>query len=229
MIIHILPLLTDNYAYVIEQNSTAMVIDPGEAAPVLGFLKTKNLRLTHILCTHHHGDHVAGVPELKTQTGARVIGSAADHYRLPFLDILVKDGNITEGLHVIETPGHTQGHICYYSPTMKALFAGDTLFSLGCGRLLEGTADQLWGSLQKLIALPDETNLYAGHEYTASNARFCLSLDPDNEALQKRAAHIQTIKPTYPVSMATEKQTNIFLKAKSPAEFAELRALKDKF
>lgn len=227
MTIHILPLLTDNYAYVIEHVGTAIIIDPGEAAPVLQFLKTKNLRLTHILCTHHHGDHVGGVVELKKQTGASVIGAAADHHRLPFLDVLVKDGDITEGLHVIETPGHTQGHICYYSPALNALFAGDTLFSLGCGRLLEGSADQMWASLQKLMALPDETLLYAGHEYTASNARFCLSIDPDNQALQNRAAQLQT--PTYPVTLSTEKQTNIFLKAKSPAEFAGLRTLKDNF
>lgn len=231
MIIHILPLLTDNYAYVLEENGTAAIIDPGEASPVLEFLERQNLRLTHILCTHHHGDHIGGVLELKRQTQAKVYASAYDAARIAGTDEGLKEGDTVLGFQVLETPGHSRGHICFFGG--KALFCGDTLFSLGCGRLLEGTAEQMWESLQKIKALPDDTNIYCGHEYTQSNARFCLSIEPENEALKRRYEEITKLraagKPTLPVTLTTEKDTNVFLRAQTPERFAELRTLKDRF
>jgi hydroxyacylglutathione hydrolase len=237
MTTHILPLLTDNYAYVLEKQGKAAVIDPGEAAPVLAFLRQTNLRLTDILCTHHHGDHIGGVAELKGATGALVTGPDKEQARISGMDRLVKDGDRVEVLgetfEAIETPGHTRGHVCYYAPGLKALFSGDTLFSLGCGRLFEGTAAEMWASLQKLAALPGDTLVYCGHEYTLANGRFCLSHEPDNKALIARMAEIEALraagKPTLPVSLASEKASNIFLRAGSAERFAELRALKDQF
>lgn len=235
--VHIIPLLTDNYAYALEKNGDAAVIDPGEAAPVLAFLNDKGLTLTHILCTHHHGDHIGGAPELKAETGALVIGPASETARIPFMDKLVREGDMFdvcgETLHVIETPGHTRGHVCYYAPGLKALFSGDTLFSLGCGRLFEGSANEMWNSLQKLTALPDETKLYCGHEYTAANARFCAYSEPENTALQERIAEIERLRsaglPTIPSTLASEKTCNVFLRAGSAERFGVLRAQKDSF
>lgn len=228
MRISILPILTDNYTYILEQSGKAIVIDPGEAAPVIRYLDQNALTLTHILCTHHHGDHVGGVMELKTLTNATVIGPKE---QIKGIDIFVKQGDRVEGFEVIETPGHTLGHVCYYAP--GTLFSGDTLFSMGCGRLFEGTAQDMWASLQKLSALPDDTNIYCGHEYTQSNGRFCLSIEPDNADIIQRMAEVADLrsagKPTLPVTIATEKATNVFLRAESPEIFAELRRLKDSF
>lgn len=235
--IHIIPLLTDNYAYVLENDGKAAVIDPGEAAPVLTFLKDKGLTLTHIICTHHHGDHIGGAAELKAATGALVIGPASETARIPGMDRLVREGDILdildETFHAIETPGHTRGHVCYYAPGLKALFSGDTLFSLGCGRLFEGSAEEMWTSLQKLSALPDEMKIYCGHEYTASNARFCAHIEPENTALQERIAEIERLRsaglPTIPSTLASEKACNVFLRAGSAERFGELRTEKDGF
>lgn len=229
MTIHILPILTDNYAYIIEESGKAMVADPGEAAPVIRFLEQNALTLTHILCTHHHGDHVGGVMELKAKTNAAVIGPAKE--RIEGVDILVKHGDHVEGFEVIETPGHTLGHVCYYAPGI--LFSGDTLFSMGCGRLFEGTPTDMWASLQKLSNLPDDTHVYCGHEYTQSNGRFCLSIEPDNSDIVLRMAEVAELrssgKPTLPVTLGTEKSTNLFLRAGSVERFAELRRMKDLF
>ncbi|MCD8498280.1 MAG: hydroxyacylglutathione hydrolase [Alphaproteobacteria bacterium] len=235
--IHPIPILNDNYAYVIENTGQAAVIDPGEAPPVLTFLKERGLTLTHILCTHHHGDHIGGVTELKAITHASVIGPAAEQERIPGMDKLVRENDtftiLGQEFKVLETPGHTRGHICFYAPSLKAAFTGDTLFSLGCGRLFEGTAEEMWESLQKITALPDDTLIYCGHEYTESNARFCMSVEPDNQVLAARMTEIKDLraagKPTLPVTLSSEKACNVFLHANKSARFAELRALKDSF
>lgn len=237
MTIHILPVLDDNYSYVWEHEGRAAVIDPGEAAPVASFLKDRNLALTHILCTHHHGDHIGGVADLKAASGAVVIGPAAETARIPGMDKEVREADRFEisgqEFTVLETPGHTRGHIVFYAPGLRAAFTGDALFSLGCGRLFEGTAEEMWASLQKIMALPDETLIYCGHEYTLSNARFCQHVEPDNEALARRIAEVSALRaagrPSLPVTLAAEKACNAFLRAGSARRFGELRALKDRF
>lgn len=238
MKIHILPILKDNYAYVLEAaHGQAAVIDPGAAAPVVDFLERHNLKLTHILNTHHHGDHTAGNAELKNRYGAALVAPAAEAAQIGGVDIPLQGGQdwTWQGhtARILATPGHTLGGLCFYWPEEKAVFTGDTLFSLGCGRLFEGTAAQMWQSLQALIALPDDTMIYFGHEYTLSNGRFCLHIAPDNAALKDRLALAQSLRdqnlPTLPVSLGTEKQTNVFLRAGSAAAFADLRAQKDAF
>jgi hydroxyacylglutathione hydrolase len=251
--IELLPILGDNYAYLLlePETRTSAVVDPGEAAPVLAALRSRGRDLDLILCTHHHGDHVAGNLALKEATGCRIVGPEADRGRIPGLDEGVKEGDEVEvgtvRFRVLETPGHTRGHISYYSPDSKALFCGDTLFALGCGRLLEGDAPTMWASLTKLMGLPDDTRVYCGHEYTQSNARFALSVDPDNERLTARAKEVDRQRaagaPTVPSTLGAEKATNPFLRAADPylqarlglqgtpeAEvFAELRRRKDGF
>lgn len=251
--IELLPLLSDNYGYLLlePESGASAVVDPGEAAPVLAALKERGRGLDMILCTHHHGDHVGGNLELKAATGCRIYGPAADRARIPGLDVGLGEGDTVEvgrtSLRVLETPGHTSGHISYYAPQAKALFCGDTLFALGCGKLLEGDGLMMWSSLSKLMALPDDTRVYCGHEYTQSNARFALSLDPDNEALIERAADVDHQRaagaPTIPSTLAEERRTNPFLRAADPylrarlglqhateAEaFTEIRRRKDRF
>lgn len=231
--ISLIPILHDNYCYALTDSSQVAVIDPGEAAPVIQWLGHRDLDT--IILTHHHGDHVGGVVALKEKYGAKVIGPNADLHRLPFIDIAVGEGDgFILGPHeirVIATPGHTSGHVCYYLPADHALFCGDTLFSMGCGRLFEGTAAQMWESLQKLAALPDETLVYCGHEYTLANGRFALSVEPDNVDLQERISAVRILreagKPTLPVRLGLEKKTNPFLRAGNAARFASLRLAKD--
>ena len=194
-------------------------------------------RLDLILLTHHHADHVAGTDQVRARFGAKVIGAAADAHRLPKLDIAVRGGDtISFGQstgEVSETPGHTVGHIAYYFADGGVLLAGDTLFSLGCGRLLEGSAADMFASLQRFAALPDDTLVCCGHEYTAANARFALHADPANAALRARAAEIDRLraagKPTLPSRLADEKLENPFLRAPDVAAFADLRKRKDTF
>jgi hydroxyacylglutathione hydrolase len=251
--IELLPLLSDNYGYLLfePESGTSAVVDPAEAAPVLAALREHGRGLDMILCTHHHGDHVGGNRELKAATGCRIWGPEADRHRIPGLDVGVREGDTVEvgrvGLRVLETPGHTTGHISFYAPEAKALFCGDTLFALGCGKLLEGDGVMMWDSLSKLMTLPDETRVYCGHEYTESNARFALSLDPDNEALVERGADVRHQRavgaPTVPSTIGLERVTNPFLRAADPylrarlglqrsseAEvFTEIRRRKDHF
>lgn len=246
-----LPCLTDNYTYLLHDDETGQtaVVDVPEAAPVLAELSRRGWTLTDILLTHHHDDHIQGVAEVKAQTGAVVIGAAADAHRLPPLDLAVSEGmSITLGRHharIIEVPGHTVGHIAFLFEGFA--FTGDSLMSGGCGRLFEGTAGQMWASLQKLAALPDETLICSGHEYTAANLRFAASLDGENAALQGRIEKVTKARekglPTVPSKMSGERATNIFLRAgeaaikaavglaqASDAEvFADLRERKNKF
>lgn len=216
-----IPALTDNYIWLIthQEKKMAAVVDPGEAAPVLEILKQKQLTLCGILLTHHHHDHTGGVIELLTQYRVPVYGPLHD-------TILSANHRVTEGdyidlpqldyrFKVIEIPGHTKGHIALYHD--KTLFCGDTLFTAGCGRIFEGTAEQMFNSLQKLTALPDDTFIYCGHEYTAANLRFAKTVEPDNRDIQQRIIDTAILrdknKPTVPATLALEKRTNPFLRS----------------
>lgn len=248
-----IPVLTDNYIYLLHDavSGETAAIDPALAEPVLAALKQRGWQLTTILNTHHHGDHVGGNSELKRQTGCQVIGANADKHRIPAIDKTVVDRDVvklgTHSAQVMETAGHTSGHIVYYFAEDNALFCGDTLFVMGCGRLFEGSAEQLWQSLQKLKALPTETRVYCAHEYSENNARFALSVEPDNLALQQKMTVIQQRRannlPTVPSTIGEELATNPFFRADSPAlranlscventaveVFTKLRRLKDNF
>ncbi|XP_074567322.1 hydroxyacylglutathione hydrolase 2, mitochondrial-like isoform X1 [Curcuma longa] len=223
--IELVPCLQDNYAYLLHDvdTGTVGVVDPSEAVPVINALKRRNQNLTYILNTHHHFDHTGGNLELKSRYGAKVIGSAKDRNRIPGIDISLHDGETWMfGGHqvlVLETPGHTKGHVSYYFPGCGAIFTGDTLFSLSCGKLFEGDPDQMFSSLCKITSLPDETVVYCGHEYTQSNSKFALSIEPNNEALQEYAAHVAQLRskrlPTIPTTIRREKECNPFLRTSS--------------
>jgi hydroxyacylglutathione hydrolase len=233
------PILSDNYAWLLREDSSGMVaiVDPADAKPIIAALEKAGGRLDLILLTHHHSDHIAGVDEVRARFGAKVVGAAADAHRLPKLDQAVKeDDTVTFGnasARVIETPGHTRGQINYFFADGEILLSGDTLFSLGCGRLSEGTPGEMFSSLRKLAALPGGTKLCCGHEYTESNARFALSVDPDNKALRARTEQARQQRaagrPTLPSVMSDELAANPFLRAPDVATFADLRAKKDRF
>jgi hydroxyacylglutathione hydrolase len=232
-------ILSDNYAWLLLDSATGTVavVDPAEDAPIDAAVQRAGGRLELILLTHHHDDHIAAVEPLRARYGARVVGAAADSHRLPRLDMAVHDGDtVTVGNtagRVLATPGHTLGHISYYFADGGILLCGDTLFSLGCGRLLEGTAEDMFGSLAKCAALPDATLVCCGHEYTKNNARFALSVDPDNAALRARERQIDQLRaagaPTVPALLGNERRENPFLMAADVAAFARLRAAKDRF
>lgn len=224
--IELVPCLQDNYAYLLHDTDTGTVgvVDPSEAFPVINALERKNQNLTYILNTHHHYDHTGGNMELKARYGAKVIGSSKDRDRIPGIDIALHDGETWmfagHQVLVMETPGHTKGHISYYFPGCGAIFTGDTLFSLSCGKLFEGNPEQMFSSLQKIMSLPDETNIYCGHEYTQSNSKFALSIEPNNEALKEYAEHVAQLRskklPTIPTTIKKEKLCNPFLRTSSP-------------
>jgi hydroxyacylglutathione hydrolase len=224
--------LSDNYAVLVHDRASGetALIDAPEAPAIEAALGATGWRLTDILLTHHHGDHIAGVPALKARFGARVTGPAHDRDRIDGLDAMVGDGDVIRfagtPVEVIATPGHTLGHVAYHLPEARLLFSGDTLFALGCGRLFEGTPAQMWGSLLRLRALPDETQVYCGHEYTLSNARFALSVDPNNAALRARADAVEARRargePTVPSTLSVERLTNPFLRADDAAFAASL-------
>ncbi len=234
-----IPMLSDNYAWLLQDSATGKtaIVDPAESAPAIAAIDAAGGTLDYIFLTHHHGDHIDGVPALVEKYHPQVVGNAADAHRLPKLDIAVHEGDLVDfgaaKARVIDTPGHTLGHISYFIADGGILLPGDTMFSLGCGRLFEGTAEDMYRSLQKFSDLPDATLVCAGHEYTASNAKFALHVDPENEALQTRAAEITALrdagKPTLPVKLGTERATNPFLRAPDAETLGAIRKAKDRF
>ena len=247
-----IPALRDNYIYLLREPKSGAVgaVDPSVAAPVLAALESRGLRLTHVINTHHHPDHTGGNLELKAATGAIIVGPLADKGRIPGIDVAVGDGDTfkfgDEAATVFDVPGHTRGHIAYWFKDSQALFSGDTLFLMGCGRLFEGTPQQMWGSLGKLKALPPATRVYCGHEYTQANARFALTVEPKNADLVARAKRVDAMRAagqsTVPGTLADELATNPFLRADVPelqramgapgdavATFAAIRKAKDVF
>jgi hydroxyacylglutathione hydrolase len=247
-----IPVLSDNYVYLVHEPAAGVTaaVDP-VVEPVLERLAARGWKLDWILSTHHHADHTGGNLELKEKTGCRVAGARKDEARIPGIDLKLAEGDRFQlgevDAQVFETPGHTSGHISFWFPDAKALFCADTLFSLGCGRVFEGTYEQMWNSLSKLAALPDDAMVYCGHEYSQANARFALTVDPDNKALQARAAEIDRQRaagqPTVPTRLDAERAANPFLRAGDPAirkrlglesasdveVFAEIRRRKDRF
>jgi hydroxyacylglutathione hydrolase len=225
--IRLFPCLSDNFGYLIHDDATKATasIDAPEAGPIVKALEREGWKLTDILITHHHGDHVGGVAELKKKYGCRVVAPHDKSTKIANADLRVGNGDVVKVgellARVLETPGHTLDHISYVFDGEKALFAADTLFSIGCGRVFEGTYPMMWDSLLRLRALPDDFKLYCGHEYTASNVKFALSVDSDNAALQARAAEVTRLrgenKPTIPSLLGEEKKTNIFLRADDPS------------
>jgi hydroxyacylglutathione hydrolase len=249
-----IPALHDNYIYLLHDRETgaAAAVDPTIAEPVLEALEKRGWRLGYVFNTHHHGDHVGGNRELKRRTGCTIVGFRGDRARIPGIDHEVGEGDrVTLGAsvaHVLETPGHTLGHIAYWFAEDDALFCGDTLFALGCGRLFEGTAEQMWASLDKFRALPPRTRVYCAHEYTQGNGRFALTVEPDNQALRARMVQVHEKRargePTVPSTLEEELATNPFLRADDPSlrtalglppemetwrVFGMLRARKDRF
>jgi len=248
-----LPALADNYVWLLREPRSGMVgvVDPADPAPVRAALAARGWRLSRILNTHHHADHVGGNRALKDEFGCEVVGPRADSARIPGIDRALGDGDRLafgeEEAVVLDVPGHTRGHVAFHFPSARALFCGDTLFALGCGRMFEGTAPQMWASLARLRALPDETMVHCAHEYTQSNARFALHVDGANAELAARAAFVDAQRArgeaTVPSPLGLEKRTNPFLRADDPAlarahgldpadpaaVFGFLRASKDKF
>lgn len=232
-----IPVLKDNYIYILHGAGQTTVVDPSLAAPVLEVIKQEGWQLDYILSTHHHNDHVGGNMELKAVTGAKIIGYAGDAHRIPGIDIKLQDNDVFKvcGLdaEVIFIPGHTLGHIAYYFAQASSLFCGDTLFSLGCGRLFEGTAQQMFSSLARIKALPKNTKIYCAHEYTESNGRFALSIMPENQDLKTRMQEVINLrtarKSTIPSTLEIELKTNPFLRAVDANEFATIRKMKDNF
>lgn len=249
-----LPALSDNYIYLLHEpvSGETAAVDPADAEPVLAALRQKDWQLSNVFNTHHHADHVDGNLQLKRQTGCKIVGAKADRQRIPGIDIEINDGDRIklgdQTLEIIATPGHTLGHIVYYCADSEALFCGDTLFSMGCGRLFEGSAEQMWHSLQRLKALPASTGVYCAHEYTQANGRFARTLEADNPDLQKRLSEVDRLRSqnlsTLPSTIGQELATNPFFREdtpyirravdasgdESPIEvFARIRLLKDHF
>lgn len=248
-----IPCLSDNYAYLAHDPVTGAtaVVDVPDAAPVEAELAARGWRLTDILITHHHHDHVGGVAALRSAHGARVVGAAADAHRLPPLDLAVAAGDMVaiggEKGQVLDVSGHTIGHIAYHFPDSGAVFTADSLMALGCGRVFEGTPEMMWASLSRLAALPPDTLVFSGHEYTAANGSFALTIEPGNAALQARVQAVAALraegKPTVPSRLSEELATNPFLRAgraevkaavgmagaPDAAVFAEIRGRKDRF
>ena len=252
--VELIPAFQDNYIYLLRTpgSSDVGIVDAGDAVPALAELARQGLTLTHIFNTHHHPDHIGGNGALKERfPKAKLVGPASETARIPGMDVMLKDGDTvafgTISFKTLEVPGHTTGHIALFSEAGNAVFSGDTLFAMGCGRMFEGTAPQMWNSLGKLKRLPPATRVYCGHEYTQGNARFTLTVDPTNKAAVDRAAEVDKLradnKPSIPSTIGRENETNPFLRADDPAVakgvglagadpvtvFAEVRRRKDNF
>ena len=239
MEVEIISCLKDNYSYLVidKSNNSACIIDPSESDPIIEIIEKKKVNLKFILNTHHHYDHVGGNEVLKKIFGAKIIGFKDDKNRIPFVDILLEDNEIWKNLNfefkVFHIPGHTSGHICFYFYKDKIIFSGDTLFSLGCGRIFEGTYEQMYYSLNKFKELPKETKIYCGHEYTLQNSVFCATYDKNNNELNKKILDVKSKRdrnlPTIPSTIGEELACNIFLRAENLKDFSKLRDLKDNF
>ena len=248
-----IPCLEDNYAYIIYNNlsKTVGVVDPSEVSPIVNFLKKNNLKLDYILNTHHHFDHIGGNIELKKIFDAKIVGFSGDKSRIPGIDIMLNDDERwmfgSSSIRVLHIPGHTSGHICFFFEKEKIAFTGDTLFSLGCGRIFEGDHNQMLESLNKIKKFPKETLIYCGHEYTYKNAEFCMKYDVDNLDLKNKFLKVKELRaknlPTIPAVLGDELKTNIFLRCSENElkiklnmknqdnlkVFRKVRDLKDKF
>ena len=248
-----IPCLSDNYAYLLHDEATGETacIDVPEAGPIKAALEDHGWTLSQVWLTHHHWDHVDGLADLLADHHASVVGAAVDAHRMPELNVPVKEGDTVKlgslTAHILDVSGHTVGHIAFYVPGASAAFTADSLMALGCGRLFEGTPAQMWDSMQKLMKLPGDTTICSGHEYTASNAKFALTVDPQNDALISRAKAVEDARakgqPTVPSQLSTELQTNPFLRPADPGiranlgmpdasdsdVFAEIRKRKDNF
>lgn len=237
--VHQFPALSDNYGFLIHDSDAGVTasIDAPEESAVRQALADTGWTLTHILTTHHHADHTQANAPLKASTGCMIVGPKPEASKVPGIDLALGEGDTFDfGGHiarVFETPGHTLGHIVYHFAEDDICFAGDTLFPLGCGRVFEGTMDQMWSSMEKMAALPPETVVYSAHEYTQANAAFAVTAEPDNAALKARAAEIDKLRasgrPTVPTTIAVELETNPFLRAGNAQRFAEVRKAKDNF
>ena len=239
MEVEIISCLKDNYSYLVidKGNNSACIVDPSESEPIIEIIEKKKVNLKFILNTHHHYDHVGGNEILKKKFGAKIIAFKDDKNRIPFVDILLEDNEIWKNLNfefkVFHIPGHTSGHICFYFYKDNIVFSGDTLFSLGCGRIFEGTYEQMYCSLNKFKELPKETKVYCGHEYTLQNSVFCATYDKNNDELNKKILEVKSKRdrnlPTIPSTIGEELACNIFLRAKNLKDFSKLRDLKDNF
>ena len=238
MIVEIIPCLQDNYSYlIIDENNNACVVDPSEAKPVIDLVERESINLEYILNTHHHYDHIGGNEELKERYNSIVVGYNGDAKRIPGIDVLVENNQVWKGddfeAKIIHIPGHTTGHISFHFFKEKLIFTGDTLFSLGCGKIFEGTYQEMFESLNKIKSLPEDTKIYCGHEYTLQNSKFCIKHDPTNSNLQNKILEIteklENALPTIPSILKDEIECNIFLRAKNVESFSKLRDLKDNF
>jgi len=251
--VNLIKCLSDNYSYIIfnPNSKKAIIIDPAEAKPLINEITELNLNLEYILITHHHQDHVGGNIELKNKFKCKIVGFAGDSNRIPGIDIMIKDKEIfnfeDEEIQLNFSPGHTSGHVFFYFKKNKLAFVGDVVFSLGCGRIFEGTINEMYQSVMKVRSLPDEVKIFCGHEYTENNLKFCLVYDQNNNHLIRRAAEIKSLRnkglPTVPTTVFNEKQTNIFFRCDDKAisrklgldgqsveeVFKKLRELKDNF
>ena len=238
MLVETIRCLEDNFSYIlIDQNKNACVIDPSESVPIINFVEKNNIKIKYILNTHHHYDHIGGNKEIKKKYNAKIVAYKNDLHRIPDVDISLKNNQIWTAENfkskIIHIPGHTNGHICFFFENEKIAFTGDTLFSLGCGRIFEGTYEEMFTSLKKLKELPKETKIYCGHEYTLKNSEFCLKYDKNNKRLQNKINEIKNKVnnniPTVPSTIDDEIACNIFLRAETLGEFSKLRDLKDNF
>lgn len=233
------PVLSDNYVWLVHEPASGetMAVDPAVAAPVLEAADARGWRITQIWNTHWHPDHTGGNAEIKAATGCTITGPAAEAARIPTLDRQVKEGDrVPLGAleaEVLEVPAHTAGHIAYHFASEQVIFVGDTLFAMGCGRLFEGTAEQMFANMQRLSALPPETEVYCAHEYTLSNGRYALAAEPDNDAIAGRMAEVSAARErgesTVPTTIALERATNPFMRSRDAVQLAERRAAKDTF